>query len=108
MIKELPRKCGLRELVERLTFVRGLVRLENNAPVIGMEVIYNADRIPYSQREVFTGVLGILRLISPGGYPQPLYIVDRDTHIDNREVEEVALALGLSMAPTGREVLEYE
>jgi NurA-like 5'-3' nuclease len=108
MIKELPRKCGLRELVERLTFVRGLVRLDNNAPVIGMEVIYNADRIPYSQREVFTGVLGILRLISPGGYPQPLYIVDRDTHIDNKEVEEVALALGLSMAPTGREVLEYE
>jgi len=47
-------------------------------------------------------------MISPGGYPQPLYLVDRETHIDNRDVEKVALALGLSMAPTGREVLEYE
>lgn len=108
MIKELPRKCGLRELSEKLTYVKGLIRLENKASVLGLEVIYNSERISLSQKEVFLGILDILRLISPGGYPQPLYIVDRETHIDNRDVNKVLVALGLSFSLTGREVLEYE
>lgn len=108
MIGELPRICGLRGLAERLTYVRGLVRLDVGAPVFGIEVIYNADKVPFPQRDVFLGTLGVLRKVSTGGYPQPLYLVDRETHIDNGEVEKVITALGLSMSLTGREVLEYE
>jgi len=108
MLKELPKKCGLRELGEDLAYVRGLVRLEDRSPVLGIEVVYNPETTGFRPRDAFLGVIGVLGLVSPGGYPQLLYVVDRETHIENKDVERVMAALGLSHALTGREVLEYE
>lgn len=108
MVKGLPRLCGLRASFLELKYIRGLARLADRAPVLGVEVLYGAGNAPADPSSLFSRVVSFLRWLSPSGYPQPLQIADREAHIENADVEKALAALGITYVPTGREALDYD
>lgn len=108
LLNKIPYECGLHRLVRDMSYVRGLARLRDGGPVLGIEVVYNEKNVPFSRREAFVKTFETLNVISPGGYPHPLFIADREAHIENTDVDKVLSALGLSPSISGREALEYD
>ena len=105
-IKEMPKVMGLKEFYDKLRILLTYIRLGEGEPVFKVEIPY---LVGSSASEVLGNVVkevaDILKSISSGGYPYPLYEAHRATYLSRDMFVNVVNALGISHLLTGREVL---
>jgi len=105
-IKEMPKVMGLKEFYDKLRILLTYLRLGEGEPVFKVEIPY---LVGSSASEVLGNVVkevaDILKSISSGGYPYPLYEAHRATYLSRDMFVNVVNALGISHLLTGREVL---
>ncbi len=82
------------------------MRLEDRGPMLKVEVIGDYSNLHDSRDKTLLEVYRSLQAISNNGYPHPLRIAHRDTHITYNDMKKLLHLLGLDIESTGREVLE--
>ncbi len=101
-IKWMPPVLSLDNFFKYLNVAVTYVRLSKGDPVIKVEIPVIGDRISES---LIKSLINRLVTISAGGYPYPLYEVDRAARIPRSSMLQIIRGLGLSAFLTGREVL---
>lgn len=102
-LKRMPSIVGLEEFYSEVNVAITYVRLAKGTPVMKVE-------IPVLGRNISEGaikeIMDLMAPISAGGYPFPLYEVDKVVRIPRADMVRIVRGLGLSHYLTGREVLE--
>ncbi len=103
--KVMPSVAGLREFYDKLKIAITYVRLVEDGPLLKLEIPVFGWK-----GELETLIEKLMDKLytssSPsGGYPYPLIEADKQAKIPRAVVDNVALLLGLSPVPSGREVL---
>ncbi|MCD6428065.1 MAG: DNA double-strand break repair nuclease NurA [Desulfurococcales archaeon] len=105
-IKEMPKIMGLKEFYDRLRILLAYIRLGEGDPVLKVEIPYLVGSSAGDVLDdVVKEVANMLKSISGGGYPYPLYEAHRVTYLSRDMFVNVVDALGISRLLTGREVL---
>jgi NurA-like 5'-3' nuclease len=97
-----PSISGLDTFFGELNVAISYVRLFEGGPVIKVEIPVMGHHIP---EDDVRRLMDLLAPISAGGYPYPLYEVDRLTRIPNEDMVRLCRALGLNVFFSGREVV---
>jgi len=101
-IKWMPPVLGLDKFFKDLNVAITYVRLSKGDPVFKVEIPVIGERISES---LVKSLIDRLAAISAGGYPYPLYEVDRAARIPGSSMLQIIRGLGLTAFLTGREVL---
>ncbi len=101
-IKWMPPVLGLNKFFKDLNVAVTYVRLSKGDPVIKVEIPVIGTEVNES---FIKSLINWLSTISAGGYPYPLYEVDRAVRIPRGSMLQLVRGLGLNTFLTGREVL---
>lgn len=97
-----PFISGLNTFFGGLNVAITYLRLSEGAPVIKVEIPVIGDSL---HEDDVRRLMDFLAPISAGGYPYPLYEVDRLTRIPDEDMIRLCRALGLNVFSSGREVV---
>lgn len=81
-------------------------RIEDNAPVLKLEIVGDYIDLLEKRAEYIDKIISMIRAVSSNGYPHPLRIAHKDSHITNKDIDNILRLAGLDLESTGREVLE--